>query len=105
VDEPRTWPFRLAEVVVRGIEAGLKSPLSSPGREHMVRATARQAVREMCLDLPPMTEADDFGPADGECVCDRCGLEYRFHPADPRIFSNTGDLFLRILCDGRRVKL
>jgi hypothetical protein len=104
VDEPRTWPFRLAEVVVRGIEAGLKSPLSSPGREHMVRATAIGAVREMCRDLPPMTDELDCDRADGRCVC-RCGLEYRDHPGDPAVLSNFGEPFLTILCDGRRVKL
>ncbi len=100
-----TWPYRLAEYIARSVESQMPRPLSPGHRAAMVRLAAKRAVREMCLDLPPMTEEQDHDRAGGGCVCARCGLEYRDHPQDPMVISNAGELFLTILCDGRRVKL
>lgn len=43
-----------------------------------------------------------FQRADGWCFCDVCGAAYRLHRQDRR---RDNDLDVRILCDGRRVKL
>jgi hypothetical protein len=43
--------------------------------------------------------------AHGECRCDACGLTYYRHPPDVYELSNDGEPFLRVLCDGTRVKL
>lgn len=41
----------------------------------------------------------------GECVCPECGKKYREHPYDMRQLSYDGQPYLRIACDGRRIKL
>ena len=41
----------------------------------------------------------NFIRVEGGCLCPMCGEEYRRHPHD-RVWE-----FLRVLCDGRRVKL
>lgn len=97
--------MRMARTVVRGIEGGLRREFDPREREHMIHVTARGAVREFCLDLPPMMDDLDCDRADGRCTCPGCGLEYRDHPQDPRVLSNAGEPFMTILCDGRRVKL
>ncbi len=41
----------------------------------------------------------DFGHADGQCICQKCGLEYIEHPSAPDA------TYLVLLCDGRQAKL
>lgn len=44
--------------------------------------------------------------ANGDCVCDRCGLTYARHPMDPDHLSGIdGEPYLNRLCDGSLVKL
>lgn len=53
----------------------------------------------------------DFIRASGDCVCRVCNKTYRNHPYDEKILSGIADWdgkfrpFLRIICDGTRVKL
>jgi hypothetical protein len=71
-------------------------------RNHLARIIVAQWV---AANVPPYSEALDFDRASGACVCDRCGLAYRDHPDERAVLSNTGEPFLVVLCDGRRVKL
>lgn len=41
----------------------------------------------------------------GDVVCDICGDTYRHHPHDMKVLSHDGRPFLRVACDGRRMKL
>ena len=41
----------------------------------------------------------------GESICLICQNPYRYHPQDYRLIGYGNVPFLRILCDGRRVKL
>jgi len=43
--------------------------------------------------------------ADGRCICELCGEEYRRHPMDHFELSYSGEPFLNVLCNGDRVKL
>lgn len=49
--------------------------------------------------------SEGFTRASGDCVCVLCGKEYRKHPHDMDDLGYDGEPFLRLLCDGRRVKL
>ena len=48
-----------------------------------------------------------FVRASGDCLCSDCGKKYYDHPSDkaPESLDWEGHPFLRILCDGTRVKL
>jgi hypothetical protein len=41
----------------------------------------------------------------GKCICFECGKTFLQHPLDMSILDNTGEPWLNILCNGRRVKL
>jgi hypothetical protein len=43
--------------------------------------------------------------ASSDCVCDRCGLKYWWHPFEDSIVGDMQLPFLRRLCDGSLVKL
>ena len=47
----------------------------------------------------------NFYRASGECICDKCGKEYWRHPRDKENLDFHGEPFLKILCNGDRVKL
>lgn len=57
---------------------------------------ARNMAFLIPVDAPKLT---DFGRAHGECICQKCGLEYLEHPTAP---GNTVDVQL---CDGKQVHL
>lgn len=60
----------------------------------------RRHLLDLLLDpLPAARESGEWCRASGDCVCERCLLEFRLHPVDPR------DEFLHVLCNGDRVKL
>lgn len=46
-----------------------------------------------------------FIRASGDCICKDCKKKYRQHPQDMEELSYDGYPYLRILCDGTRVKL
>ncbi len=46
-----------------------------------------------------------FVRACGDCVCACCGVDYYRHPCDWQVLSYQDEPFLRVLCDGTRVKL
>lgn len=50
-------------------------------------------------------EPVDFYRASGECICPDCNKEYWRHPSDRENVDFNGHPFLRILCNGDRVKL
>jgi len=50
-------------------------------------------------------DPDPFLRASGDCVCDVCGDQYRHHPHDMKQLGYGDEPFLRVLCNGRRVKL
>ena len=57
-------------------------------------------------DFLARSEPGSFIRASGDCVCTHCGREYQKHPHDPyELSSIDSHPFLRVLCDGRRVKL
>ncbi len=57
-------------------------------------------------DFLARSEPGSVVRASCECVCNHCGRKYREHPYDPYELSGIdGHPFLRVLCDGRRVKL
>ena len=41
----------------------------------------------------------------GDAICKTCGLDYYHHPKDKQITSFDNKPYLRILCNGDRVKL
>lgn len=54
-----------------------------------------------------MDDSIEFRRAGGDVICDTCGKPYRKHPMDerPEALSYQGEPFLRVLCNGERVKL
>lgn len=46
-----------------------------------------------------------FIRASGDAVCEECGDTYYHHPKDMKQLSDLGLPFLRVACDGRRLKL
>lgn len=48
---------------------------------------------------------EDFIRASGDVVCDECGDSYYHHPCDMKQLDNEDRPFLRVACDGRRLKL
>lgn len=50
------------------------------------------------LAIQPESTRDWYRAA-GDCLCPKCGFEYRSHPVD------STDEFLHVLCNGDRVKL
>lgn len=57
-------------------------------------------------DFLPRVAPGDVLRASGECVCPHCGRRYYRHPRDPyEVDASTGRAWLRVLCDGTRVKL
>lgn len=50
-------------------------------------------------------EYPDYFRADKDVICPACGEIYQDHPLDGIHKDWTGAPWLRILCDGRRVKL
>lgn len=53
-------------------------------------------------DVP--VHQSDYGRAAGDEVCS-CGHPYREHAHDDKVLGYDQKPFLRVLCDGRRVKL
>ncbi len=53
---------------------------------------------------PIAHNGSDFNRA-GNCICDICGKEYRYHKMDWYELSYDKKPFLHVLCDGDRVKL
>ena len=47
----------------------------------------------------------EFVRASGNCTCPNCGKIYYKHPMDLENLDFNGGPFLRILCNGERVKL
>src|SRR5687768_2646045 len=99
-----SWPIQVGDRVVLGLEAaGIMPDGWNPDR--LARKIALIALEQYCLSLPPMRPGYDFTSAGSGCVCERCEMPFRDHPRDPRIPSHTGEPYVTILCDGRRVKL
>lgn len=57
------------------------------------------------MRLPDLAGCANGERASGEMICDRCGRIYYDHPMDWRVIGYGDVPFLKILCDGRRVKL
>lgn len=56
--------------------------------------------------LPPNPDPrGDFIRTSGSCLCSICGLDYYAHPHDWEELSYQGEPFLRVACDGTRLKL
>jgi hypothetical protein len=67
-----------------------------------------ESVRKFALYLMKRAneaEKEVFFRCSGDCVCDVCGDEYRHHPHDMKELDHNGEPFLRVRCDGRRLKL
>lgn len=60
-----------------------------------------EAAKQSILRLA----GQDVVRVSGDCVCPECGRQYREHPHDTRQLAWDGQPFLRIACDGRRLKL
>lgn len=50
-------------------------------------------------------EPYDILRTSGDVVCEECGDTYRHHPSDMKQLDSEGRPFLRVGCDGRRLKL
>lgn len=74
---------------------------------HAEPLRAAAAVARAAAALNP--EPTAFARASGETLCEACTLPYRAHPTDPRYVTRDGAGafygWLRVLCDGRLVKL
>jgi len=57
------------------------------------------------LEKANEADPDSFIRASGDCVCEVCGDQYRHHPHDMKQLGYNDEPFLRVLCNGRRVKL
>jgi hypothetical protein len=81
----------------------------------LVRAQRSREKGDPCYARHPerrrewrrLNECPDFYRAAGACECLDCGKPYREHPMDknPGALSYDGRPFLRVLCNGERVKL
>jgi len=61
-----------------------------------------------CLDRYEQEWLDEqrgFIRASAESICVACGKQYRAHSLDRSELSYNGEPFLRVLCNGTRVKL
>ena len=43
--------------------------------------------------------------ASGDVICEECGDTYRHHPHDMKQLDSNGEPWLRVRCDGQRLKL
>ena len=59
-------------------------------------------IRKRALEIGA---GEDIVRASGDVVCDECGDTYYHHPSDMKQLDNEGRPFLRVACDGRRLKL
>jgi hypothetical protein len=66
--------------------------------EKLARCFQRMARRMAALIPKTQIPMDEFIRADGQCVCQQCGLYYRDHPE----VANTPTF--HILCSGRVIK-
>lgn len=66
-------------------------------------------ARKMAVYLMKQANAaDDIEPfirSAGDVACEVCGDTYRHHPYDMKMVDHEGHPFLRVRCDGRRLKL
>jgi hypothetical protein len=92
-----------------GVEHEIVDVLEPWERRYVVRSNGVETVvSEVDLfDLGFLAPSapEPFIRASGDCLCASCGREYRRHPQDKIELSYDGHPFLRILCDGTRVKL
>ena len=73
--------------------------LGMEGRDALLLASfIRQRALESGMDK-------DILRASGDVVCEECGDTYNHHPSDMKQLDNEGRPFLRVACDGRRLKL
>jgi hypothetical protein len=49
--------------------------------------------------------AEPFIRASGRVICEACGDTYAHHPSDMKQVDMDGHPFLKVRCDGRRLKL
>jgi hypothetical protein len=68
-------------------------------------ADARQFAVFLMKRANEADKSEPFIRAGGDVVCDVCGDVYRHHPHDMKELDNMGEPFLKVRCDGRRLKL
>lgn len=73
-------------------------------REHAIRNNLTVVIVEgnavFRKMMRPMEELTEILRASGDAICDICNYPYKHHPEE----SSPND-FLKVLCNGRRVKL
>jgi len=66
-------------------------------------------ARELAVQLMDRANgaepSESFIRASGDVTCAVCGDYYRHHPSDMKQVDHDGHPFLRVRCDGRRLKL
>lgn len=72
---------------------------------HAQRCLADAMHRCGMTQYPPVPERDVFVRGNGDSSCPICSHKYRAHPLDWRMLGYGDVPFLRVLCDGRRIKL
>lgn len=77
--------------------ATAKPPQKSPQKQSPKKQKAKPALRKA---LP-----ESFVRASGESICPTCSKKYYDHPLDQETLDYQDRPFLRILCNGLRVKL
>jgi hypothetical protein len=68
-------------------------------------ADARQFAVFLMKRANEADKSEPFIRAGGDVVCEVCGDVYRRHAHDMKELDNMGEPFLRVRCDGRRLKL
>jgi hypothetical protein len=67
------------------------------------------SARKFAVFIMEMANVADshepFIRVSGECVCEVCGDKYWRHPHDMKQLDSNGEPFLKVRCDGRRLKL
>jgi hypothetical protein len=92
-----------------GVEHEIVDVLEPWEQRYVVRSNGVEtAVAEFDmfdLGFQPSSRPEPFIRAHGDTLCPSCRAGYRRHPYDPAELSFDGRPFLRVLCDGTRVKL
>lgn len=97
---------QLVDVSGPTIESAAYQPDLFGGREPEFRDDIDFKVVDFLFGR--IDDAIEFPPihrVSGDATCDECGSPYREHPSDRKNTDNEGHPFLRVACDGRRVKL
>jgi hypothetical protein len=111
IPDTEKWPQQAAHEIVNELcahSSEFNARIKIHGEYHFQKALTKIIVKAWIgANIPPYTEEDSYTRAGGDTICESCGLTYWDHPDEPNSFvlSSDNKPFLKVLCNGQRVKL